>query len=1362
MILFRISQLIKNFNVRFWLYVFFLFFIQRNSNGQDSKLITSSDGLLNSNVLSVQEDRLGFIWIASEKGLLRFDGYQFKKYAIPKLLRTLFLSSNGTLWVGTFSGIFQYNNVLDDFKEIPIYDGNNKVLPEVKTICEDKNNDIWVTSSLGLFLCRTSKSMVFTRQLKGNINLQFTDGLGASVLDSNGILWIGTSQNGLFQFNTFTHKLLDNNINSDLKDKNVASIFRDSNGDIIWGTNSGNAYLLRFKDKKIIECKHQSGSRLYRPIYSICNNKSNQILLGTHGNGIQILDKNTYEIKDASDIIALENASDARINVIYLDYQKNLWIGIQSVGLYFKKGFRLPFNIYQKNSKLELSLNYNEIKSILIDKECNLYIGTDGGGLNFLPKKADKFNYFFKSNILSGAIPDNAIISMLEDRHGRIWIGTYLKGLVLFDRSKRTFQRFEEGTNKNAIHNNYIKSIAEDQDGNLWLGTNSDNLFYFNTSDKTSSRVTLINTTKGNIPVPECIICLLFDSKHRLWIGSYDGLICWDIEQKKIERYNTNNKKLPSNTVLSLHENADGKIAIGSEDGLTILDTRSDIVSQFSKESGLPDNSIQSILEDNHNQLWVSTKNGIAQVNMDNGLIYNYFKNSGLPSNDFNLGASFKDSKGFLYFGGSNGVVYFHPDSIHYNTNPVPLFLTDMYISNQPISAGTTYNSRLILNRALNYTNKVVLQYSENHVSIKFSAIDILEPGNVKYSYKLEGFDKNWITAGYNQNLASYTYLRPGTYKFRVKILKSDLKSDSVEKTLIIQIEPPFWATWWAYLIYIFVIILAILASHKLLVYKLEMQKKLEMEQMKLEHQSELHKSKIELFANVSHEIRTPLTLILGPVESLLKSKPEGFVENYLLLIRRNVTRILNQVNQLLENEKIERHQLTLNISKTDIEGLIYDSLLSFESLKNSMSIDLHINVNTSNDEIWLDKDKVSTIVYNLLSNAFKHTPQGGTISIGVKIENIDSENFAELKITDNGDGIPEEQIEKIFERYYQIGSEKNRKLVGSGIGLHYTKSLVLLHHGTIWAESSLGKGATFFVKLPVNKTFYRKEDIVEDVNSFSLPDSISKMGNTTEANDLERNLIMHSVLIIEDDLEIRNFLKTELSNKYRVIESSNGREGLTFAEKYVPDVIISDIMMPEMDGLELCRKLKTNIQTSHIPIILLTAKISENDQLEGLENGADAYITKPFNPLHLKVRITKLIELREMLKQKFSRTISFEAEKMTVTSTDEKILSKAIDFVKKNIADTELNIEDMSKEVGLSRSQLYRKIKALTDQNPSEFVRTIRLKQAAYLLSTSKINISEVAYMVGFNSHQYFSSCFQRHFSITPTEYAKKKTTES
>jgi signal transduction histidine kinase/ligand-binding sensor domain-containing protein/AraC-like DNA-binding protein len=1345
---------------------------------QNDRFYSSLEGLSGTTMHGFTQDSKGFLWIPTESGLNRFDGYNFKVYfnqpgdsssINSSSSYAVFEDSSGRLWVGTNLGFNSYNYEQDCFKLIPLEIKGTSISLTVKSILEDNKKMLWLITSHGLvhFDPKTKKYDFYNHHFRDD-GTPYHSKYNQAVFDAKGNLWIGTDDNSVLIFDTQKYQFYSireyTGINYEFPDRTVLVVNQTKSGQIYFGTQRAGLILFDPRLRSFQQAGYSSDPEnlLDGGIYSIIIDRRGTVWMGTEHNGLKIYNPGKNTFTDANHLIDIPNVRKAKF-YCFEDNLGDMWFGIQYRGIYHKISSVKPFHSIGNSKEKVQELSHFIVKAILRDSKDNLWVGTDGGGLNVKWKGSKDF-VLFKSASKGVALNDKAIICLHEDRHGRIWIGTYLEGLFCYQGKDKVLVNYKIPGSDKENWNNYIFDIKEDAAGNLWIGTNGGGLFYLNIKNGAITDKTHPVVGGKTETIKPFVNALEYDKDSTLWIGTYNGLFCWNMKKETFRALLASSGDIANDIIFSIVKDQKNRIWFGTLAGLYCYNPENKKNERLSTDNGLCDNGIMAIEMDHSNNLWISTSAGISKLNAKTGTFQNYYVYDGLPCNEFRPGASFKDKDGTIYFGGTDGLVYFNPDSI--NNNPVRpnLIFTSLKIFNQEIK----YNQKEpngILRKDINETDTIVLKYSHQSFTIEFAAINFSVPEKIKYAVQLEGFNSRWDYKDYKQRYASYTNLNPGTYFLNVKSTNLDGQWIDQPRKLCIIVKPPYWSTWWAFLVYTIILISIIYYIRRIALFRISMKNELHLEHVEREKLEEINQSKMQFFTNVSHEIRTPLTMLLGPIERLLESNPSESQKKNINYIYRNTKRLERIVNQLLELQKIENTQLKLKAREIDLVKFLKDIISLFEESATDKNIHLSFEPHCDELMVWIDPDKMDKVVFNLISNAFKFTLTGGLITISINKNRINSEEGTFIiSVSDTGKGMDQKHLERIFDRFYQIENKETGQITGTGIGLHLSKELVEKQNGKISVISREGFGSTFTITMPLGKKhlapdeIYLEQNMVATYVHYEKPD---KENNEMQAYDNEPEDHQDSegtlILIIEDDLDILNYLEDELSVDYKVIKANNGTDGWKLAFERTPDLIVSDIMMPGIDGLQLCKKVKSTIETSHIPVILLTAKTSVEHEIEGLEIGADEYVHKPFHPRLLKLKVDKIIEARELLKQQFTKNISFTAKEMTVTSADEKFLQKAIDFVKENLADADLNIEKLSNELSISRVHLYRKLKAITNQNPTEFIRTIRLKQAAYLLSQGKLNVSEIAYMVGFNSHQYFTNSFQKYFNMSPTEYSRK-----
>lgn len=1344
---------------------------------QNDRFFSSSEGLSGTSIHSILQDTKGYLWISLFSSLNRFDGYSFTVYEHKEndsttinssYVNVVFEDSKGRLWVGTDKGLNLYNYEKDCFSHIKFFGKQGVIALSIKSILEENEHSLWLITSHGLVNYNPVNQYYefFNHNFQSN-GEPFVSDYNQAVLDKDGKIWIGTGNESVLIFDRTRQKFSTINefIAGDFlfPDRTVMAVHQTQSGLILFGTARSGIVVIDPQRKIFVQTKNSDdkNNSLDRGIYNMITDRKGIIWVGTEGDGVKTYDINENKIKDANHLIDIPGVSKSRI-FCYEDKEGDMWFGIQERGIYLKKFSSKKFHSIG-NSKSNQQLSHYLVSSILTDRNDNFWVSTEGGGINVRWKGKTDFELFGNGKF-GAVITDKTIIKLYEDRRGWIWIGTYYEGLYCYRGKNEPLKRYNIPGYEANLRKNYVFDILEDASGNLWIGSNGGGLYYFDQkNDQLQSFNNLIVNGKKET-INEYIYALEYDSDSTLWIATGGGLAGWNGKKDFFRDFNMQKGDLANDLVTCLRSDTDGNMWIGSLSGLYQYLPETLKLRRYSTDDGLCSNSIKAIESDDKGKLWISTTAGISRFDMKAGIFTNYFVADGLPCDKYVIGASSKDMAGNICFGGVDGLVHFHPDSILDNKNNPNLILTNFKIFNQTIKYNPQVD-RNILWKDINETDTVIINYSHKSITIEFAAINFTAPEKIKYAVQLEGFDPNWQYKDFRQRYATYTNLAPGTYFLNLKSTNMEGLWPGSERKLCIIVKPPFWLTWWAFILYAIFILSLFYYLRKIAIFRLQLKNELRLEHLEREKLEEINNSKMQFFTNISHEIRTPLTMLMAPIERLIESNPNDYQKKNINYIYRNTKRLERIVNQLLELQKIENTQFKLNAREVDIVKFIREIVGLFDETANDKKIELSFEPKYDELLVWIDPEKMDKVLFNLISNAFKFTQPGGLITVAIgKNQTIGGVETFFVSVSDTGRGIEQVHLDRIFDRFYQIENKETGQITGTGIGLHLSKELVEIQHGTITVTSRAGFGSTFTINMPLGRKhlspqeIYSEQEILANWKHAEKPEiniesSLKEDFEPEMPGDADGSL----VLVIEDDIDILNYLEDELSGSYQIIKANNGIDGWKLAFDRTPNLIVSDIMMPGMDGLQLCKKLKSTIETSHIPVILLTARTMIEQEIEGLETGADEYIHKPFHPRLLKLKVDKIIEAREALKQQFAKNTSFTAKEVTVTSADEKFLQKAIDFVKDNLADTDLNIEKMSGELNISRVHLYRKLKAITNQNPTEFIRTIRLKQAAYLLSLGKLNVSEIAYSVGFNSHQYFTNSFQKYFNMSPTEYTQK-----
>lgn len=1330
------------------------------------------NGLTNNVVYGIIQDKKGFIWLATEDGLNRFDGYKFISYRYnptnkqsvsQNFIQAIYCDNNGDIWVGTADcGLNKYVYDKDKFEvyrhdknKIGSINGNDitSILPSLDGnlwIASYRNGINWFDKKRGIFYNR--KDILASCPVPGNYRV-------LSMLESRKhTFFVGTQGNGLYAYDLNHHKSVA--ITADkFAGLTIYTLKEDRKGNIWVGTNRG-----------LVVLKYNNGAYEPQPttpnvdgkaVNSILFDRSGNVWIGTE-KGVYIFKLQDYLQNSPLKIQLIDESNTSNglsyrsVRSIFQDKDGNIWIGTFTGGVNFISAIPEKFKLLTKDIPNN-ALSYNKVWGLCQDKQGNLWIGTDGFGIDKYDPSFKKIGNYRSNPSNPNTLSNNSILAACCDRDGTLWFGTFEGGLNRMDPLSGQIKRYQKnGTNK-SISDNTIRALFEDSKQKLWVGTDAGGLCML---DKHTGIFTTYNTSNSKIS-ENSIRAICEDKSGNLWVGTYgEGL-------NRIERNGRittfkHNEDLPetinSNSIQSLIVDEDGVLWIGTSNGLCLFDSQHQTFKTLTEKNGLINNSVMGLVEDRSHNLWISTTRGVSKYCKKNQKFENYDLYDGLQSGQFLPGSVLRCSNGTILLGGTNGLNFFDPSKIITTRFEPDVVITELLISNAKVQIRSSEDPNSPLEHNISTTKKLKLSYKQNTITIGFVAINYSFPEKTQYAYLLEGVDKDWNIVG-NQLSATYRYLSPGKYTFKVKATNQDGVWSSKESQITIIIRPPFWLTWWAYLIYLAITIFLVNAGLRIYTFRIRAINEINIAHLEQRKSEEVHQAKLQFFTNISHEFRTPLTLIIGPLEKFIKTEDDPFKKKQFDMMNRNANRLLRLINQLLDLRKMENGDMKVKVKEIDLGVFLEDTVFSFEELSYRKHITLQVVKDPSPINGWIDPEFLDKILYNLLSNAFKFTPSGGSITISAKKIEDGDRQLASISVVDTGKGMREQDLERIFELFYQIPGTSSSLQKGSGIGLHLTQALIKLHKGTIEVSSSEDKGTSITFTLPLDRSQYTDEEISVEPYTLSqeheptLP--IGELGiELNETDEQKTRDRFYTVLIVEDDDDIRRYLRDELSHQYNILEAVNGQEGLEKANEYQPNLVISDVMMPIMDGIELCQSLKQSIATSHIPIIMLTAKSSIEDRIIGLENGADSYIPKPFNPLHLKTRIAKLIENRELLKQAFSRSITFQAKEVVATSPDEKFLQKALNLIHENISNSEYNGDMLSKDLGMSRTNLHRKLKAMLGQSSSEFIRIIRLKQAAVLLKQKKFTVAEVGYEVGFNSPTYFTSSFSSYFKMTPSEY--------
>lgn len=1300
------------------------------------KHIDVSDGLPSNSIRSIFKDKEGFMWFGTLTGLCRYDGYDFKNYThtdgdnstIPdNTIIDIQEIANNRLIIETIKGYAILNKITEKFTtDLSSISGslNIKNISKVHVQSDDK---IWMysTDNGGELYCNGSLITRLDNKLLNGNKITDIESYGNDVIilfNYGQIVCIDSEENRIKWINTDIQKCLQ--CRRDI----TFSVFIDKEN-LAWIYCTEGVWVYNL-EKQLWESNILNNVDYRNEIvHCISQDNDGKIWIGTDYNGIEILNKtNGLTEKLNSDDSNKRSISQNTIYDIYTDKDGLVWVGT------YKKGIS-----YYGESIFKFQMNYIEdITSIDQINDSILCLGTNGSGIIL-------WNNNSNSIIRKYDTGNAPLVTLHKSTNGDIWGGTFNGGLIHIKGNK--ISKIKQGEHN--LRSNNIWAITEDNKKGLYIGFIDAGIQYLNMSTKQLEDIGYYKT--------ESVTSLLLINDEELLIGtSLNGCRVFNIIKGEVtEELTEQNNKLRNNLVNHIFKDSKGIVWIGTQNGINIYNPKTKRILKID-DNTLKENFISAITEDNDGNIWVSaTRNVIKVENIKiqndkitcNTLMYNSM--DGLQNCDFNLKSIKKLKNGTIVLGGIYGLNIIEPTNMYYNTTLPKVNFTGLTLSGKAVNIGERTDGEIILNGNLNYINELKLKYDQNIFAISLSTDNYSLPEKVRYMYKLEGFKDEWVTLAEGVHDITFTYLKPGNYILEVKAINSDgYMGDSISK-LKIKILPPFWLSWWAFICYsILAILLLLYSRYRLLKHEREKFKLQQIEQEARKNE-EINNMKFRFFTNISHELRTPLTLIIAPLEDLLKNTENNDEKKILQMMNRNAQRLLMLVNQLLDFRKGEMSKHKLSLGEGDIVTFIHGVCDSFLLMAEKKDIQFSFFSGVENFSMAFDADKIGKIVMNLLSNAFKFTPHGGRIN--VMIDRIDNENILEIKVSDTGIGISDADKEHIFDRFYQSDNKnvEQQESTGSGIGLSLVRDFVQLHEGTVDVFDNIGKGSVFVVHIPIKHVTNTIPDETEERKV--MPD----MG-TIENADENGNLPL--LLIVDDNEDFRTYLKYSLELQYRVKLAENGQKAwdIINSSQELPDLIISDIMMPVMDGNTLCKKIKEDKRTSHIPVILLSARHATESKLQGLELGADDYVTKPFNITILVLRIRKLIELSRYNKSK--GVIDPSPSEIVITSLDEKLIEKAIKYVEDNISRSELSVEELSSELGMSRVHLYKKLLQITGKTPIEFIRVIRLKRAAQLLRESQLHVSEVAFEVGFNNPKYFSRYFKEEFGVLPSVYQEKK----
>jgi signal transduction histidine kinase/ligand-binding sensor domain-containing protein/DNA-binding response OmpR family regulator len=1340
-----------------YVFLFLTFLLSRHVNGQIQNSLFKNymvqDGLVDEKIHCVFQDSKGWIWVGTDYGVSKFDGYEFIQLNLndsisailaKSLVRNIFEDSHGNIWIGSdIEGVFQY--ISSEYKLVQHLKGRS-----VWDFYESESNKLLVATTDGLFSLDTKNSAT-NLIVNKKINDLTSDFIRKIYVDNTKRIWLGTD-NGITVLNsdyTLYKKYLVGD-NYAVLENEVWDIFLDDENQIWVGTYLGGVKQYNESSDSFTNFTLNVNNDRSHTVRTIIQDKNGDIWFGTRG-GLYSFDYATRKIRFYEEDIQDDNSLvHNSVLALLIDKKGDLWVGTRN-GLSYLNFNNIAFGYISANSSQRMHLNNSEVYELWEDNQKQLWIGTESGGVNIYNPKTNSIKYLTETNGLS----NNCIKAISPDGLGNVLIGTYLGGLNQYNPITGRNKIFKNDPNDSTtISDDAVWLIFTDSHGRIWVAT-SKGADVFDPISGTFQR-------KGKKFKLGWVDTIHEDNEGNFWIFSTDKNILTCVHpDESLDEYTIESRSLCNDNL--------GNVWIGSlGEGLIKFNLKLNTFDTFTVDSGLCSNVILGVVNVNNTHLWISTNNGLSRFNLATNQFKNFYGTNGLINSKFNYGAYDIISDNILVFGGNRGVDFVFLDKLKDNNYIPPIAITGFRIFNK--MAIVNHNKKSVLNNFIDETEAIVLPYFQNMISFSFSSLDYSTPQKNKYKYMLQGFDKDWNDIGANRS-ANYTNLDHGDYVFKVVGSNSDGIFNTEGTELKITILPPFWKTIWFRLLMLLAILFLFYIVYLVIINRERLKNQLFLERQSARKFQELDRLKHQFFMNISHEIKTPLSLITGPLNQLLSNKIiDDKNQGLLAIINRNTTNLSKLVSQLLDYRKLETGNLKLNLKKGNLVVFVEEIVNSFSNIASEKMVTLNFQIFQKSLFLSFDEDKIEKILNNLISNAIKYTLDGGNITVSLSqvlsseieenntyLPSFDPEksqhdSYVKLTVADTGVGIPSEQITRVFDRFRRIDNKDTTSSSGVGIGLALTKELIKLHNGFIKVKSKMKKGSKFTVLIP---NINIEEDVSDQEKRIIEKDQGEEI-NTVESDIKNSN--QPYLLIVDDNPDIREFIKTYFEPEYKIFQARNGKEGWELALEQVPDIIIADVMMPIMNGNDLCRKLKGNECTSHIPILMLTALSSADHQIAGIDSGADDYLTKPFDVGLLKAKTDNILAIRKSLRDKYSKEILLKPRDIVLANPDEKFIKKLVQIVEKNIAKSEFDVDMMAKSLGVSRTQLFRKINALTNMTPKELVRDIRLKRAAQLLTQDVLNINEIAIEVGISDISYFRKLFKEKYGMNASKYQKQE----
>jgi len=1322
-------------------------------NNEPVTRLGTANGLSNNSVTSIFRDHAGFMWFGTYDGLNKYDGYTFTSFRnrindssslVGNRITCINEDDAHHIWVGTKNGLDSYDEITGHFKRLQIQLYQTKNIVPLNTVINQVQNDgrgnmLVADGNYGLVLYE--KNAPAGRQIPcvSGTALLTRYHAQAVLMDSRNRVWVFVQGMGLCLYDKAAGILRV--VNSDLED---AFCMVEENTKTLWIGGIHGLY------------KYDPDLNVYMKTYTVANGTlacdkvtalcytRKKLWIATDGGGVDILDCDTGEKNNLQPGTTGLSISSTAVYALFIDRDERKWIGTLRGGINIIDPGKRNFATVSKDPLDPNSLINDFVLCFEEEPSGNIWIGTDGGGLSCWNRATNTFSNFRHVPGIAGSLSNDFVTSILCDHRQQLWVATYGGGINRYNRSTQSFDHYHCIAAQSKTAENNAWTLYEDHDKRLWAGVCNGGLYYFN---EAQNRFDLFDHRIRDI------LALQEDASGNLWAGNFNTLY-------RLDRRRRLYKSFPiGRPIRCIREDKKGNLWIGTEGyGLLLFDRVRETYKQYSMADGLSNNTVMNILEDDAGNLWISTFNGLSCFNPGKKEFTSFYEGDGLPGNEFNYNAALITRNGEFFFGGLKGFSIFYPSKLRMSYTMPPIRITDLQLGNIPIEQLPAISH----NRGPDDIQEIIVPYDQAILSINFVAIEYTAPDKIKYAYYLEGWDRSWNYVGTSRT-ANYTHLTEGSYRLHIKSTDAAGNWNTAERVIRIIVTPPWYRSWWAYTLYAVFALVLVLLYVKYKTRQTRLQYEVKLAHMETEKERELNEKKIAFFTNVSHEFRAPLSLIANPLREMLYSSTQPIDPGDLAVVYRNAKRMLSLVDQLLLFTKAGEHD-QLQVSLLNVAEICKEVFLCFDHQASRKHISYRFVCETADIPLYVDREKVEIILFNIISNALKHTPANGEVVCTVQ----QTGDRVQVIIRDSGPGIPSYIGNRLFEKFYQVKDNRSVSKSGFGIGLYVAKNYMDLHQATIGYTSTgkegtefrldFKKGAAHFDPQAISVAMVHDTVLLDELLEEAAPPTI--MQTVSEAaDDVPEELLLDSktLLIVDDDVEMRGYLATIFGDSFKLYQAGNGTTAIELVKKHTPDIVISDVMMQGMSGVELCTAIKQHEAFSHIPVVLLTGSSSTDLKLKGVECGADDYISKPFEKELLVARVNTILRSRNNLQKYFYNEVTLQQNSLKISAEYKQFLDKCMAIVEKYLDDETFTVKILAREIGMSHSNVYRKVKSISGQSVNSFIRFIRLRKAAELFINTDANVNEVAFSVGFSDSRYFRTQFHKLFGINPSEYLKK-----